>query len=118
MRIVPFRGFRGQKRRIIMNKPKHHIFVCCSFRVGGEPKGICYRKGAVDLIQYIENELSDRGLNDVMVSTTGCLNLCDHGPVMVIYPEGYWYGEVTEGVIDEILDALEQGKSADEHLIM
>ena len=36
---------------------------------------------------------------------------------MVIYPQGYWYGEVTEDKIDEILDALEEGGAAEDYLI-
>ncbi len=69
-----------------MEKPKHHIFVCMSFR-GLEPKGKCIRKNAGDLLAYLESELADRGLDKVMVSTTGCLKLCDQGPIMVIYPQ-------------------------------
>ena len=73
-----------------MEKPDHHIFVCMSFR-GLEPKGKCIKKNAGELLGYLESELADRGLDSVMVSTTGCLKLCEKGPVMVIYPEGYWY---------------------------
>jgi (2Fe-2S) ferredoxin len=95
-----------------MEKPKHHIFVCASFRAAGESKGACHRKNAVDLLQTLETELSDRGMEDVMVSSTGCLNRCEKGPVMIVYPEGYWYSEVSEEKIDEILDALEDGGPA------
>lgn len=96
--------------------PKHHIFVCASFRVSGEPQGVCHKKGSVPLLPYIEEEILDRGL-DAQVSSTGCLKQCDKGPVMVIYPENHWYGPVdSEGVVDEILDALEDGTTADAHL--
>ena len=69
-----------------MEKPDHHIFVCMSFR-GLEPKGKCIKKNAPDLLGYLESELADRGLENVMVSTTGCLKLCDNGPVVVVYPK-------------------------------
>lgn len=100
-----------------MKKPAHHIFVCCSYRASGEPRGVCHHKRSLSLIQYLETELDDRGLSDVMVSSTGCLKMCDYGPVMVIYPEGHWYGHLTEGVIDDVLDALEKGQPAAIHLI-
>jgi (2Fe-2S) ferredoxin len=100
-----------------MEKPKHHIFVCGSFRVAGEPKGICHRKDSSALLQYIESELADRGLEDVMVSSAGCLKLCEQGPVMIVYPEGSWYGQVDEDKIDSILDAMEGGRPAEELLI-
>ncbi len=99
-----------------MAKPKHHIFVCCSFR-GMEAKGKCIKKSSMELIPYIEEEITDRGL-DAMVSSTGCLKYCEEGPVMVIYPEGYWYGGIeSEESVDEILDALEAGKAAENRLL-
>jgi (2Fe-2S) ferredoxin len=100
-----------------MEKPQHHIFVCASFRAGGETKGACHKKGASDFLPYIEGEILDRGLN-ALVTGSGCMKGCDYGPVMVIYPDNLWYGNVTsEGIIDEILDALEEGKAAEEYLI-
>jgi (2Fe-2S) ferredoxin len=96
-----------------MTKPKHHIFVCGSFRANGTPQGVCNKKNSMRLLQYLEQELSDRGLAGVTVSSTGCLKACDAGPAMVIYPENWWYGRVeTEAAIDEIIDALEAGQPA------
>ena len=100
-----------------MKKPDYHILICNSYRVAGEAQGKCNKKGATDLLQYISEECSDRGL-DVAVSTTACLNVCTQGPVMVVHPRNEWYGGVdNEEVIDEILDALEEGESCEEHLI-
>ncbi len=100
-----------------MEKPKHHMLLCASFRVGGEPKGYCHKKGSTGLLQYIEEEVLDRGL-DVLLSTTGCLKQCEKGPVVVIYPENTWYGGVeSEAVVDDILDALEDGGTADSYLL-
>ncbi|AAW39642.1 MAG: (2Fe-2S) ferredoxin domain-containing protein [Dehalococcoides mccartyi] len=96
-----------------MKTPDYHILVCNSFRVNGDPQGICNRKGAADLLGYLENEIIDRGLN-VLVSSTGCLKSCEHGPAMVIYPPGWWYGEVDTAKLDIILDALEDGQAASE----
>lgn len=96
-----------------MEKPKHHILLCASFRAAGEAKGVCHRKDSTSLIGYLQSELADRDMNDVVVSTTGCLNLCERGPVMIVYPESHWYGEVNESKIDDILDALEEGQPAD-----
>lgn len=101
-----------------MKKPKHHIFVCGSFRVSGAPQGVCNKKNSMGLLQYLEQELSDRGLTDVVVSSTGCLKACETGPVMVIYPDNWWYGGVeSESAIDEIIDALEAGKPAETYIM-
>ena len=100
-----------------MDKPEYHIFVCASFRAGGDAKGACHKKGSTDLLPYIENEILDRGLN-AQITSTGCMKACDHGPVMVIYPQGLWYGNVeSEDAVDEILDALEDSGSAEGLLI-
>jgi len=99
-----------------MQKPNHHILVCASFR-GTEAKGKCIKKESLQLIPHLEEELAERGLN-AMVSTTGCLNLCEDGPVMVIYPQGYWYrGVAGEEAVDEILDSLENGEPAEKYLL-
>jgi (2Fe-2S) ferredoxin len=100
-----------------MEKPKHHIFVCGSFRVAGDPKGICHRKDSGALVQYLETEVSDRGFDGVTVSSAGCLNLCEQGPVIVVYPEGFWYGKMDEEKIDQVLDALAEGKPAEALLL-
>jgi (2Fe-2S) ferredoxin len=100
-----------------MQKPKHHIFVCGSFRVAGEAKGVCHRKDSTALIQYLQTEIGDRGMDDVLVSSTGCMNLCEKGPLLVVYPDACWYGDVNEEKIDTILDALEQGEPASELLM-
>jgi (2Fe-2S) ferredoxin len=99
-----------------MNKPEHHIFVCAGFRVGSDAKGVCHKKESTDLLQHIENEILDRGL-DALVSTTGCMKMCDRGPVVIIYPEGHWYGQVDKEKADAILDALEEGQAAEELLL-
>jgi (2Fe-2S) ferredoxin len=90
-----------------MQKPQYHFFLCNSFRVNGDPQGSCNRKGSSRLLQCLQEEITDRGI-DAIVSTTSCLNVCEKGPVLVIYPQAWWYHKLTEGKIAEILDALEQ----------
>ena len=100
-----------------MKKPDYHILVCNSFRVAGDAQGACNKKGAAGLLQYISEESADRGL-DVTVTFTGCLNVCEKGPVVVVHPLNHWYGNVgSEEAIDEILDALENGEAATNYLI-
>jgi (2Fe-2S) ferredoxin len=101
-----------------MKKPEHHVFVCGSFRANGTPQGVCNKKNSLGLLQYMEQELSDRSMTGVTISAAGCLKACDSGPVMVVYPENWWYGRVEdESAVDEIIDALEAGNPASEYLI-
>ena len=99
-----------------MNIPDYHIFVCNSFRLGGDPQGVCNKKDAVNLLQTLENEIIDRGL-DAMVSSTGCLKACEKGPIMVVYPHGWWYSNVDEKRLDEILDAMEDDQPVEAYLM-
>lgn len=99
-----------------MQKPKYHIFICNSFRMIGEAQGVCNKKGSGGFLQHVEEEIIDRGL-DAMVSATGCLKVCDRGPAMVIYPMGWWYGDIDEDKIDEILDGLEEEVPVEEYLL-
>ena len=100
-----------------MQKPLKHILVCASFRATGTPQGVCHKKNSVDLLQYLESELADRGMDDVMVSMTGCMKVCDRGPAMIVYPDGHWYGKIDEDAIDTILDAMQKDEVAAEYLI-
>lgn len=95
-----------------MNKPKYHIFVCTSSRINGQQKGFCCSKNSVDIINSFMEEIQDRGLEDeVMVTNTGCLAVCSQGPIVIVYPEGVWYGAVTPDDVCEIMDShIENGE--------
>lgn len=100
-----------------MKKTQYHILVCASFRVAGDPKGVCHKKGATDHLAYLESEIMDRGI-DASVSSTGCLKQCVNGPVVVVYPENHWYGKVdSESAIDALLDAVEGSVVATDYLL-
>lgn len=99
-----------------MAKPKNHFMVCNSFRLKGDPQGVCNRKGGADLLMHLENEITERGI-DAQVSSTGCLKVCDRGPAMIVFPQNWWYGNLDTSKIDRILDALEDGDKVDDLII-
>ena len=94
-----------------MVQPKYHVFICTSCRVNGQQKGFCYSKNSVDIVERLMEEIEDRGLSgDVVVNNTGCFGICDKGPIIVVYPEGIWYGNVSEGDVERIVEQhLENG---------
>jgi (2Fe-2S) ferredoxin len=93
-----------------MVSPKYHIFVCTSCRINGQQKGYCYSKDSVDIIQRFMEEIDDRDLSsEVMVTNTGCFGICDKGPIVVVYPEGVWYGNVTEDDVEKIVEQHIEG---------
>lgn len=88
-----------------MVSPKYHVFICTSCRINGQQKGFCISKNAADIVQTFLDEIEDKDLSsEVMVTNTGCFGICDKGPVVVIYPEGTWYGNVTEDDVEKIVD--------------
>jgi (2Fe-2S) ferredoxin len=80
-----------------------HVFVCTNVRPDGHPRGCCSAKGSVKLRDYMKARAKDLGLNDVRVNVAGCLDRCELGPNLVIYPEGVWYHVETTADLDEIL---------------
>ena len=84
---------------------KHHIFVCTSCRMNGQQKGFCYSKESVDIVQRLIEAVEELDLSgEVMITNTGCFGICSQGPIMVVYPEGIWYGAVTEEDVDRIVE--------------
>lgn len=101
-----------------MTTPKHHIFVCASFRMNGSPQGVCAKGGGGQLLQYLEEELSDKGMTDVAVSTTSCLRVCDRGPALVVYPENWWFGHInSEEAVDAVIEAIACGVPSADYAI-
>lgn len=93
-----------------MNKPKQHIFVCSSSRINGQQKGMCHTKGAVNLVEAFMEEVEDRDLGgQVFVTNTGCLGICEKGPIVIVYPDNVWYGQVTSDDVLEIMDQHIEG---------
>jgi len=78
----------------------HHIFVCGNIREPGHPRGCCDAEGRQNLRNAFKHELKKAGLGGlVRANHSGCLEQCEHGPTVVIYPQGIWYGHVT---IDDV----------------
>lgn len=102
-----------------MVKPKYHIFVCTSCRINGQQKGFCYSKDAVDIVQRFMEEIDDRDLSsEVMVTNTGCFGICEKGPIVVIYPEGVWYGNLTSDDVEKIVEQHIEGGNVVEELVI
>jgi len=88
-----------------MSRYQRHIFVCINERPPQHPKECCFLKGALEIRELLKAELKKRGLGKIIrANTSGCLDACQHGPNMVIYPEGIWYGGVKKEDIPEIVD--------------
>lgn len=81
-----------------------HVFCCINERPEGHPRGCCKEKGSVRLRNYMKARAKELGLEGVRINQSGCLDRCELGPVMVIYPEGVWYRYDCIEDVDEILE--------------
>jgi len=79
-----------------------HVFVCDQQKPEGVP--CCSARGSGEVLGALRREIGARGLADeVQVTTCGSLGLCEHGPNMIVYPEGVWYSGVTPQDVGEIV---------------
>jgi (2Fe-2S) ferredoxin len=88
---------------------QHHIFMCTNTRPEGHPRGSCASRaaalGGVDKVRaYAREKARQLGIESLRCNAAGCLDRCELGPNMVIYPEGVWYRYETTADIDEILE--------------
>ena len=82
----------------------HHIFLCANVRPPGHPRGCCDPGGAQKLREAFRKELRQAGFGALArANTCGCLDQCEHGPMIVIYPQGIWYGRVTPADVPRIV---------------
>ena len=89
-----------------MIKPEYHIFVCTSSRINGTQKGFCHSNASSEIVTNFLESIDENDISDkVMVTIIGCLGLCNDGPIVIVYPEGTWYGKVTPNDVDEIVES-------------
>ena len=79
----------------------------------------CLRQGGKASAKALKRALKERGLRDeVLVTKINCLDQCGRGPVMVVYPEGVWYGGVDEETAREIVtEHLEKGRVVENRVL-
>ena len=98
-----------------MSYYQHHVFFCTNQRNDGRQS--CNDCGAQKLRDYAKQRCKELGINgpgQVRINSAGCLDRCQDGPVLVIYPEETWYQYVDHADIDEIIDQhLVAGKTVD-----
>lgn len=81
-----------------------HIFICCNRREAGHPRGCCDPAGEEALQKAFKKALAVRGVRRVRANKSGCMDQCEKGPTVVVYPDAVWYGGVTPADVDEIVD--------------
>ncbi|GAB0113036.1 (2Fe-2S) ferredoxin domain-containing protein [Acidisoma sp. C75] len=80
-----------------------HLFVCCNRRPDGHPRGSCAAGGSEALRDYMKVRVKEAGVAHARVNLAGCLDRCEEGPCLVIYPAGIWYRITSRADVDAIV---------------
>ena len=97
---------------------QRHVFVCINERPADHPKGCCKAKGGIEVRDKLKAELTARGISKIIrANNAGCLDQCEHGVSVVVYPEQVWYGHVTVDDIPELIDKHLVGGEVVERLL-
>lgn len=88
-----------------MSYYEHHVFFCCNQREAGE--ACCNNHGSSAMRDYAKQRIKELKLNGrgkVRINAAGCLDRCEQGPVIVVYPEEVWYTYIDKEDVDEIIE--------------
>jgi (2Fe-2S) ferredoxin len=84
---------------------ERHIFVCVNERPPTSPKGCCKDKGGQQVRDALKKKLAAYGLKGrVRANNAGCLDQCERGVTVVVYPEQVWYSQVTVDDVSELVE--------------
>ncbi len=88
-----------------MTRPEKHIFVCTHTRPSDHPKGSCSARGSGELVDSFAEEFEERKLwGRFKLNTSSCFGACEHGPIVLVYPEGVMYQKVQAKDVNMIID--------------
>jgi len=95
-----------------------HVFICTNERPAGS-RVCCGQAHGMELVAAFKKQIKDKGLNTEMrAQRAGCLEACEAGPSLVVYPEGVFYGNVQLSDVEEIVTEHLQNNKPVERLIM
>jgi len=82
-----------------------HIFICVNQRAAGAPRKSCGEAHGMEIVEAFKKKLKEKNLPiKLRAQKSGCLDICDFGQTLVIYPEGVFYVGVSLNDVDEIIE--------------
>lgn len=98
---------------------QRHVFVCINERSADHPRGSCKAKGGAEVRDALKAALKAKGIGkEIRANNAGCLDQCEQGVTIVVYPEQVWYGHVTLADVEEIVEShLVHGKPVERLLL-
>lgn len=88
-----------------MVKRDRYVFICMNDRPPGHPRGSCIERGAAQLAERFAMLLTEKDLlGKVRIISTSCLDTCESGVTLAVYPDDVWYGRVSVEDAEEIVE--------------
>ena len=82
-----------------------HIFICTNQRAEGAHRKSCGEAHGMEIVDAFKKKLKEKNLPiKLRAQKAGCLDICDYGQTIVVYPEGVFYVGVELGDVDEIIN--------------
>ena len=82
-----------------------HVFVCINQRAKDAARKSCGEAHGLELIDALKKEITARGIKGKLrIQKSGCLDICDFGPTLVIYPQGTFYVGVSVTDVPELIE--------------
>jgi (2Fe-2S) ferredoxin len=102
-----------------MIRYKRHVFVCLNERDPSDPRGCCKQRGSEQIFKALKEGAAKAGLKgDTRINRAGCLDHCELGPSVVVYPEAVWYHVPTVEDAQDIVQEHLVGGNVVERLLM
>lgn len=91
---------------------ERHVFCCRNEREDGHPRGCCGAERGEQIATRFKQLMRRHGVRQVRANKAMCLDRCEHGPVVVIYPEQVWYRieDVDRDVEEIVVEHLVGGR--------
>ncbi len=70
---------------------RHHVFVCMNDRPAEHPRGCCGSERGGQIRDALARHMRATGAGQSRANKSGCLDRCELGPCLVVYPEQVWY---------------------------
>ncbi|HMA94435.1 MAG TPA: (2Fe-2S) ferredoxin domain-containing protein [Polyangiaceae bacterium] len=95
-----------------MSTHEHYLFVCNNLRPKDAPRPSCQGSGSLEVFAALKAQLAQTGLNKSVARCcqSTCLDLCDHGPSILVEPDHIAYGHVRVEDVPEIVESLRTGQ--------
>jgi len=97
----------------MLEKPvpyRRTVFVCANVRPDGRTACANPGRGGDRVCELLKEGIQAAGLKGkIRVARSGCLDLCEKGPNLFLFPEGTWLSGVREEDVPAVLDRLLRG---------